>query len=282
MEVTRYLGSHLDDVLTNCRLKVSRVSKLNDPFEFRYKCVGDFTKKEAEDFLQERLKRENFIQLLSGSNEFRGKSEEEIKNHFQEKKIEIVNNILETMPDAHRQIIDDVSENADKTIRIICFSKPTQKSLEELLLWSHYARSHSGSRIWIDLSLEPLLAIKQYEVKYRDDLVSLDISDPNIDLNSEHTFTKALETKAKCWKYEQEIRVLIDKNHCKSQKIGENIFEYIDISLKSLTRIDFGVRFPEEERNAHIESLKAKGISNIEFFQCKRSYDKYAIEYKKI
>lgn len=280
MIVTKYLGSHLEDILTNCRLKVSRVSKLNDPFEFRYKCVGDFTKKEAENFLQERLKRENFIQLLSGSNEFRGKSEEEIKNHFQENKIEIVNKILETMPDAHRQIIDDVSENADKTIRIICFSKPIQKSLDELLLWSHYARSHSGSRIWINLSLEPLLAIKQYEVKYRDDLVSLDISDPNIDLNSEPIFIKALETKAKCWEYEQEIRVLIDKNYCKLEEVAGETLEYINISLESLTRIDFGVWFPEEERNTLIESLRTNGISNIKFFQCKRSYDKYAIEYE--
>jgi hypothetical protein len=88
MEVTRYLGSHLDDVLTNCRLKVSKVSKLNDPFEFRYKFAGDFTRKEEEDFLQEWLKREGFIQQLIDNKTPIVKNEEEIKNHFQENKTE--------------------------------------------------------------------------------------------------------------------------------------------------------------------------------------------------
>ncbi len=282
MEVTRYLGSHLDDVLTNCRLKVSRVSELNDPFEFRYKCVGSFTREIVEDFLQERLKREGFIQQLIDHKDPREKNEEEIKKHFQENKVEIVNKVLETMPDAHRHLIDDVSKNADKTIRIICFSKPTQNPLDELLLWSHYARSHSGSRIWINLSLEPLLAIKQHEVKYSDELVSLDIRDPNVDMKSEHIYIKALEAKAKCWDYEKEIRVLISKGSCKLEKIGEDVIEYIDISLKSLTRIDFGIRFPIEERNILINSLKENGLTNTKFFQCRLSYDKYVIEYEEL
>ncbi len=69
MEATRYLGSHLGDVLTNSRLKVSRVSQFNDPFEFRYKCVGEITRKVAENFVRGRLEKEGFIQLLRNTNE---------------------------------------------------------------------------------------------------------------------------------------------------------------------------------------------------------------------
>lgn len=282
MEATRYLGSHFDDILTNCRLKVSKVSQFNDPFEFRYKCVGEFTRKEAERFIQERLDRDGFIQLLRNINEFRGKNEKEIKHHYEENKAEIIDKILDLIPDAHRQLIDGVAKKADEIIRVICFSRPTQKPLEELLLWSHYARSHSGCRIWINLSLEPLLAINTHEVTYSDELVSVDISDPNVDQNAMPVFRKAFVTKAKCWDYEDEIRVFIHKKFCKSEKVGEVILEYIDISLESLTRIDFGIRFPIEERNTLIESLKENGLSNTKFFQCRLSYDKYAIEYEEV
>ena len=55
MIVTRYLGSHLEDILTNCRLKVSRVSKLNDPFEFRYKIVGKLKGDVAVAYYRRRL-----------------------------------------------------------------------------------------------------------------------------------------------------------------------------------------------------------------------------------
>jgi 2-keto-3-deoxy-L-rhamnonate aldolase RhmA len=37
MIVTRYFASHLRDILKNGRLKVSRLSQFNDPFEFRYR-----------------------------------------------------------------------------------------------------------------------------------------------------------------------------------------------------------------------------------------------------
>lgn len=282
MEVTRYIGSHLDDILTNCRLKVSKVSQFNDPFELRYKCVGEFTRKEAESFVQERLDRKGFIQLLGNMNEFRGKNEREIKHHYEENKTEIADKILDLIPDAHRKLIDGTAKKADEIVRVICFSKPTQKPLEEILLWSHYARSHSGCRIWINLSVEPLLAINSKEVTYSDKLVSLDISDPNVEQNAMPVLKKAMVTKAKCWDYEDEIRVFIHKKLCKSEKVSGVILEYIDISLVSLTRIDFGIRFPKEERNTLIESLKKDGLSNTKFFQCRLSYDKYAIEYEEL
>ncbi len=136
MEVTRYLGSHLGDVLTNSRLKISRVSQFNDPFEFRYKCVGEITRKVVEDFMQERLKREGFIQQLRNMNEFRGKNKKEIKQHYQENKVEIIDKLLDSMPVAHRQLLDGVVEKAEETLRVICFSRHTQSELNELLLWS--------------------------------------------------------------------------------------------------------------------------------------------------
>ncbi len=282
MEVTRYLGSHLDDILTNSRLKVSKVSQFNDPFEFRYKCVGGFARKDAESFIKERFDREGFIQLLRNINEFRGKNDREIKHHYEENKAEITDKILDLIPEAHRKLIDGVAKKADEIVRVICFSKPTQKPLEELLLWSHYARSHSGCRIWINLSLEPLLATNSKEVTYSDGLVSLDINDPNVEQNAMPVFKKAMVTKAKCWDYEDEIRVFIHKRLCKSEKVEKVILEYIDISLESLTRIDFGIRFPIEERNILINSLKENGLTNTKFFQCRLSYDKYAIEYEEV
>ncbi len=282
MEATRYLGSHLEDILKNCRLKVSKVSKLNDPFEFRYKVVGKMTRDAAATFIQRRLEKEGFIQQLRNYDEFRGKSDLDIKHHFQENKTIIEDNVLDTIQEAHKQLIDGAADIADKMFRVICFSKPTQKQLEEILLWSHYTRNHSGFRIWINFSLELVRPIITRDVIYTDDLVSLDINDPDIEQNAMPIFKKAMVTKAKCWDYEDEIRVFIPKDYCKSEKVAGKILEYIDISLESLTRIDFGIRFPIEKRDTLIERLKGKGLSKIKFFQCGLSYDKYAIEYEEV
>lgn len=283
MIATRYLGSHLEDILTNRRLKVSRVSKLNDPFEFRYRFVGEMTRDSTAAFIQRRIERGGYIlQQIRNDDRFRGKSDLQIKHYFQKNKAEIGDRLLDTMPVALKQIIDGVADVADEKVRVICFSSPTQKRLEEILLWSHYTQNHSGSRIWINLSLEPLLQVAPRDVIYSDDLISVDINDPDIEQNAMPVFNKAMVTKAKCWNYEDEIRVFIPKEYCRLEEVAGETLEYINISLESLTRIDFGIRFSIEKRDKLIERLKGEGLSKIEFFQCGLSYDEYAIKYEKV
>ncbi len=127
MIVTRYLGSHLEDILTNCRLKVSRVSELNDPFEFRYKIVGKLKRDVAAAYYRRKLEKEEFIQQIRNHNNFRGKSDLEIKHYFQENITTIIDNLLDSVSDSNKQVIDDVTDTADGTVRVICFSKPTQR-----------------------------------------------------------------------------------------------------------------------------------------------------------
>jgi len=260
MIVTRYLGSHLEDILTNCRLKVSRVSNLNDPFEFRYKIVGKLKRNVAAAYYRTRLEKEEFIQQIRNHNKkFRGKSDLEIKHYFQENITTIIDNLLDSVPDSNKQVIDDVTDAADRTVRVICFSNPTQGKLEEILLWSHYTQNHSGFRIWINLSLIASLSFKTCNVIYSDDLISIDINDLYSGMDTVPVLKEAMVTKAKCWDYEDEVRAFVSKEYCKLEEVGEKTLEYLNISLESLTRIDFGIRFPIEKRDKLIERLKGKG-----------------------
>ncbi len=282
MILTRYLGSHLEDILMNCRLKVSKVSELNDPFEFRYKIVGKLKRDVAAAYYRRRLEKEEFIQQIRNHNKFHGKSNLEIKHYFQENITTIIDNMLDSVSDSNKQVIDDVTDAADRTVRIICFSKPTDKRLKEILLWSHYTQNHSGFRIWINISLEAPLPITTSDVVYSDDLISIDVNDLYGGQDAMPVLKEAMMTKAKCWDYEDEVRAFMSKEYCKLEEVGGKTLEYLNISLESLTRIDFGIRFPIEKRDKLIERLKGKGLSKIKFFQCGPSYDKYAIEYKEV
>ena len=136
MIVTRYLGSHLEDILTNCRLKVSRVSKLNDPFEFRYKIVGKLKGDVAVAYYRRRLENEEFIRQIRNHNKFRGMSDLGIKHYFQENITTIIDTLLDSETGSNKQVIDDVTDTADGTVRVICFSNPTQKK------WKRYCSGH--------------------------------------------------------------------------------------------------------------------------------------------
>jgi hypothetical protein len=156
MIVTRYLASHLRDILEHKRLKVSKLSQFNDPFEFRYRHVGDFGRSAAKHPLRARMQTTDFWDSARQAPPLANKSKKKIKQIFKARRKEILDTLVKEMPKSFKELIDQVTKYADATTRIICFSKATQKPLEEILLWSHYTNNHSGVRVWFDLSHEPM------------------------------------------------------------------------------------------------------------------------------
>lgn len=85
---------------------------------------------------------------------------------------------------------------------IACFGS----SSDNLLMWGHYADGHRGFCIEIDASTPPWSTA--YDVHYSDQVPRLDpgrlLADPDLD----ELFRVMVLTKAKCWQYEQERRLL--------------------------------------------------------------------------
>ena len=52
MLLYRYFGSHAFETLKEAKLKTSRISSFNDPFEFLYVSVGKITSEQAKQFVR--------------------------------------------------------------------------------------------------------------------------------------------------------------------------------------------------------------------------------------
>jgi hypothetical protein len=89
---------------------------------------------------------------------------------------------------------------------IACFSA----TVTDIMMWSHYAAGHRGLCLEFDTSLPPFS--KSLEVVYVDNppvinLVDVVVQDPSDDENN--TLLRDLvRTKARCWSYEQEWRLM--------------------------------------------------------------------------
>lgn len=153
--------------------------------------------------------------------------------------------------------------------RIRCFSanknfSKDDRILKKILMWSHYADEHRGFCIRYRLSdrfikyasLEDNNFCALKPVSYKNDVVIGDKSTINTKL--------AFETKAKCWEYEHEVR-LIDYN----PKIGD----YVSINLDSdsvIEEIIFGCRCSNEVMKTIINvSRKLPYGKNIIFSKMK-------------
>lgn len=186
--------------------------------------------------------------------------------------------------------VDEYLQVAYKTAECTIMSSCFSGNSDSLLLWSHYADSHKGICIGIrDCSSTDISAMKfdvedcctspddshysglfpVYEVNYSDDgIVEWNVFDDDIKI-----YINAHRNKAKCWKYEDEYRIILPQKSFKSQ--------IIPFDPRFLVEVYFGCCIDSYFRSKAIEIIKAryleKGIM-VRVFQMVRSKTLFDLE----
>jgi hypothetical protein len=116
-------------------------------------------------------------------------------------------------------------------------------SANQMLLWSHYADNHKGFVIEYDCSEGTELRELVRKVIYQDEMPSVAATDFSA-LNRERAFDALWLTKAKCWGYEDEWRVMTDKGNCSFT------------APSKMVSIIFGARMPDSDREIITRALR--------------------------
>lgn len=116
---------------------------------------------------------------------------------------------------------------------------------DHMLMWSHYAQQHRGFCVEYDCREGTRLRSLAHEVRYQDEAPSLGAADFASEKCAEAFDTMWL-TKAKCWSYEQEWRVMMQEGN-KSYTAPSDVLSVI-----------FGARMPQSEREMVRNSLQAQ------------------------
>lgn len=125
------------------------------------------------------------------------------------------------------------SGRVSKKARLSCFSE----NRDDVLMWSHYAASHTGICIEFDTTVagSPFRDCKK--VEYSPDF---HIIKDNLD----GIFERACLVKAQQWQYEKEWRLIRESE------------EFVLFPRKCLTGVIFGCRISEDDRKWVLEWLK--------------------------
>jgi hypothetical protein len=124
-------------------------------------------------------------------------------------------------------------------IGVCCFSAISN----HMLMWSHYSNHHRGFCIEYDCRVGTKLRALAHNVLYQDDVPSITIGDFSPP-NSAAAMDVFWLTKAKCWSYEEEWRVMM--------KEGNKSFD----APSSVTSVIFGARMPESDRIMVAKALR--------------------------
>jgi hypothetical protein len=134
---------------------------------------------------------------------------------------------------------------------------------DEMLMWSHYSNHHRGFCVEYDCSEGTRLRSLVHEVRYEDEVPSLSAADMTGPNRSE-SFDSLWLTKAKCWSYEKEWRVMMNE--------GDKSFT----APSRVLSVIFGARMPEPDRVLVARALRHQG--DIEFKEAVLKDGQFVVE----
>lgn len=279
MLLFRYFASHAFQTIRDLQLMVSRISGFNDPFEFMYRPTGTMTREKARDYVST----DRYLNFAA--DRFQGRN-----SHLSRKKALrmakariplFAKSLIENFDSLRDSSIERREEMVDRSIRVSCFANAEEvNSLDEILMWSHYAKKHEGFRIGFEFPSDKVLPFKVVEVNYSDKRVPLDLS---MLANETEAFEQALmecnKTKSRAWSYEREFRLFTHPKFCvRGKDLQSGALDFVDLERSWIRRVDFGIRTPINERKA-IFDLISSGDFQIECCQAKYHRSDYALEY---
>lgn len=261
----RYFGSHLYETLCEKELLMSRVSTLNDPFEFAYLPTPTLSQRAAEQSFKKSMRDPAFLNYAKSAIPTISRR---ALNRLSSREKEKLTDLLKE----HNSQYDpagsgDATEVADKAIRLCCFTLGEVTLDNEILMWSHYANKHQGFRVEFELE-EHIL--QKVEYSKRRVPLTLHKQPPLKDIKS------SICTKAKGWEYENEFRLIVGVDACRHSPDGK--LSFFGFAATEITGIDFGINCPQGEV-IKVSAEVAKNYPHVILRKAERCLKQYHINY---
>jgi len=141
---------------------------------------------------------------------------------------------------------------------LLCLSK----RYDDILMWSHYAKNHTGFVLAFDVLKDPGFFNPPLEVDYVDEYPAFQYLKDQSGI-----IKKGALAKSKHWKYEQEVRVIKPTNGL------------IPFSKTCLVEVILGARITSANRDQMIGYLKDDGYAHVTIKQARISRTKYEVEF---
>ncbi len=236
MIVYKYLSPERVDVLEHSRIRFTQPALFNDPFE-TFPCFLQYGPLLLQNIYQQ------------ASEKFGAQAAQET---LRERQTLVVQKLL------------DLPMTLSKYFVILSLSK----ICDNLLMWSHYAKSHRGFVIGFESSSQffapgngkandGLKSVRYSNKRYtvpKDGFQSVD--DPNLREGNVGLFF----TKGSYWKYEREVRILANPNSADAVFPGPNGQDIclFNFPTECIKEVIFGFRMPEPDQRHIFEIVHSK------------------------
>ena len=188
--------------------------------------------------------------------------------------------------DFYRGMMKD-KRQIDNAYRFLCLSAARKRGWykSDPLLWAHYGDRGYGVRLTLDLPTDMPDGVNASKVKYclsqplsvcpckRDALLSWLF----------HHYEKCISRKGLAWKYEREVRVMVDMLKVDQEDVytdDRTGFSFLRIPPKTIKEVAFGVRVPNVMVSRHSKELREiQNLGHLKITKAEIDYDGYVYRY---
>jgi hypothetical protein len=285
MKLYKYVTSDRIDILIDGFVRFTQPAAFNDPFE-----MSPFIKEIASDAEIEAILDDQHVarvneEYMKQNREFRRahKFESYLKGFPKDELL------VEIKASAHGKALDQIRESLpvsfNQALGVLCLTT----KFDNLLMWAHYANSHTGFVIEFDgdhpffkrefLDVSSLTGIDEELTKDYGHLIKVDYQDqrPQISVSSVKSFESFL-VKSREWEYEDEWRMLMPSAHADLVKDNQPFDTLLyKLPINAVTKVILGHRSSEglykefvnlkasdTKKYGHVE-IKKMSLDQMEF-----------------
>ncbi len=236
----KFVSFERKDILINGNIRFSPIGNFNDPFELE-PVITPVSRKFIDYISKLSSKEINNIEISEEDSQFSFEREGQLDDYIKKYKEKVM-----------KYGVLSLSSNFDSNPLLSVCIPEKKDPRTNLLMWSHYAASHSGFVIEFDSKFIPGLEIKKVEYSDCRDFLTFEDIDEN-------KFHKVFYKKSNEWAYEQEYRAALPLSE--AAKIVDGKFHLFAFDKKSIRSITFGCAMDECKKQEIIDLIK----NDVEF-----------------
>lgn len=241
--IPRYLykyrapGTFTERIITDRKLWFANPESFNDPFDGNIRVLTNNSFEEIKTYW------------------------EKVPNMTRAEKRHIIQQMAKD-PAKRARMVNGAAQDATNETGVSCYAEEP----DNILMWSHYASSHTGLCLKFDLLADPSFFFTLIPVNYSSDYPQCNfIRFPN------DSVEKLIGTKAKLWEYEKEWRVL------KHDAIGSQPF-----MKQALVEVLFGCKASKEFISKIKQLSRETGLSHLTYKKAQVSHTHFALSFRNL
>ncbi|WED28124.1 DUF2971 domain-containing protein [Vibrio sp. DW001] len=239
--------------LKNKSFKITPPNQFNDPYEFIPRISNGTDHEEMKKYLLDEENLVEFYEEVIEQELFKGTYEEfkdDIVNSADRFVSTIVDNTMDK--DTQWQSAQDFLEIISQIVGVFCLTKCPSN----ILMWSHYASSHTGIVIGIEEGSQFLdNSDGVHRVEYTNERPELDLSWLDGSKNIAEFGIEVLRKKFSCWAYEEEVRAVFSLADSKAFDTDYGTIFLREFDPNSIQEVILGCRCSPELEDEVIDIL---------------------------